>query len=263
MTPPPADAAPTGAQPNAATSFDFAGARVLVTGGTSGIGHAIATGFAAAGAEVIVTGTRAAPDDYDVDLTAFGFRQVQLCEPDSVDALVASLDRLDVLVNNAGASMPGGVDEWTPDGFAAAVDLNLVGPMRVTAGCRRLLFASSLPGGASVVNLASMTAFRGTSIVPGYGSAKAGVVMLTADLARRWAPKGVRVNAIAPGAIDTPMTAPMAAFPEIHDAELARIPMGRFGRPDEIVGAAMFLSSSVASYVTGTTLAVDGGYLAG
>jgi NAD(P)-dependent dehydrogenase (short-subunit alcohol dehydrogenase family) len=126
-----------------------------------------------------------------------------------------------------------------------------------------LLFASELDGGASVVNLASMTAFRGTSIVPGYGSAKAGVVTWTANVARRWASRGVRVNAIAPGLIETPMTAPMAAFPALLDPELARIPLGRMGRPEEIVGAALFLSSSGATYITGATLAVDGGYLAG
>ena len=248
---------------NAAATFDFTGARVLVTGGTSGIGHAIASGFAAAGAEVVVTGTRPAPGDYDIDLAAFGYRRVQLVDAASVDTLVASLDVLDVLVNNAGANMVGGLDEWSPEGFAASVELNLIGPMRLTVGCRRLLFASELPGGASVVNLSSMTAFRGTSVVPGYGSAKAGVVTLTANLARRWAGRGVRVNAIAPGTIETPMTAPMAAFPELHDGELAHIPMGRFGRPDEIVGSALFLSSAAATYITGATLAVDGGYLAG
>ena len=254
-----------------AVNFDFAGALVLVTGGTSGIGHAVATAFADAGAEVIVTGTRADAGEYDVDLGRFSFRQLDVADPDSVDALVGSLTgagdaggvgALDVLVNNAGANLPGGRDEWTAEGFAAAIELNLVGPQRLTTGLRKLLFASEHPGGASVVNLASMTAFRSTDIVPGYGAAKAAVVTLTANLARRWATRGVRVNAVAPGLIDTPMTAPMAAFPEIMDAELARIPMGRTGTPEEIAAAVLFLSSAAAAYVTGTTLAVDGGYLA-
>jgi NAD(P)-dependent dehydrogenase (short-subunit alcohol dehydrogenase family) len=104
---------------------------------------------------------------------------------------------------------------------------------------------------------------RTVPMVPGYGAAKAGVMNLTANLANRWAGKGVRVNAVAPGLIDTPMTAPMAAFPELLDAELAHIPMGRSGTPDEVAGAVMFLSSSAATYLTGHTLAVDGGYLAG
>jgi NAD(P)-dependent dehydrogenase (short-subunit alcohol dehydrogenase family) len=247
---------------NAAT-FRFDGARVLVTGGTSGIGHAIARGFAESGAAVVVTGTQAEASAYTTDLAAFEYRQVNLGDPGSIDALIGSLDALDVLVNNAGVNLPGGLDEWTAEGFAASVDLNLVGPMRLTVGCRRLLFASELDGGASVVNMASMTAYRATPIVPGYGSAKAGIVALTSSLANRWASRGVRVNAIAPGVIDTPMTAPMAAFPELLDGELAHIPMRRLGRPEEIVGAALFLSSSTASYITGHTLAVDGGYLAG
>ncbi len=247
---------------NGAT-FDFAGARVVVTGGTSGIGHAIAGAFASAGADVVVTGTRAAASEYDIDLDRFGFRTLRVDDDASVGAFVASLDALDVLVNNAGANLPGGRDEWDPDAFAASVAINLTGQMRLTTGCRRLLFASTLGGGASVVNLASMAAFRASTIVPGYASAKAGVVALTVNLANRWAGRGVRVNAIAPGLVDTPMTAPMAAFPELLDAELAHVPMGRLARPDEIAGAALFLSSSAASYLTGHTLAVDGGYLAG
>jgi len=244
-------------------TFDFSDVAVLVTGGTSGIGHALARGFAAAGADVTVTGTRDAAGDYDTDLEGLTFRSLDVADPGAVDALVGSLDRLDVLVNNAGANFPGGRDEWDPDGFAASVALNLTGPMRLTVGCRRLLFASELEGGASVINLASMAALRATPIVPGYASAKAGLVALTANLANKWAGKGVRVNAIAPGVIATPMTAPMQAFPELLDAELAKVPMGRMGTPDEVVGAALFLASSAATYVTGHTFAVDGGYLVG
>jgi NAD(P)-dependent dehydrogenase (short-subunit alcohol dehydrogenase family) len=242
-------------------TFDFTDAAVLVTGGTSGIGHAIAGAFARAGARVTITGTRPSPDAYDTDLAAFTYHQVEMTDSGSVDALVASLDALDVLVNNAGANFPGGRDEWEPDTFATALGLNLVGPMRLTTGCRGLLAASTLEGGASVVNMVSMTAYRAVPLVPGYGSAKSGLLALTRNLARHWVTDGIRVNAVAPGVIDTPMTAPMVAFPELLQSELAHTPMGRLGRPDEVTGAVQFLASAAASYITGHTLVVDGGYL--
>lgn len=240
--------------------FDFTGAAVLVTGGTSGIGAGIVRGFADAGAEVIVTGTRSSAADYDTELTGLDYRQLVLTDADAIDALAASLGRLDVLVNNAGATMPAG-DEWTAEGFAAAVDLGLVGPMRLATACRPLLARSGLAGGGSVISLASMAAYRSTAFVPGYGAAKAGIVNLTANLARRWAGEGVRVNAVAPGVIDTPMTAPLRDIAELGEPERARIPMGRFGAVEEVVGVVLFLASAAATYLTGQTVAVDGGYL--
>ena len=242
-------------------TYDCSGAAVLVTGGTRGIGHAVATAFRDAGAAVTVTGTRAAASEYDTDLAGLAFHQLESTDPASVDALAASLGRLDVLVNNAGATFPGGGDEWDPDTFADALTLNLAGPVRLTTACRKLLFASELPGGASVVNIVSMAAYRSSAVVPGYSAAKAGLVAATRNFASKWVGRGVRVNAVAPGVIDTPMTAPMAAFPEIVDTELGHIPMGRFGTTREVAGAVLFLSSGAASYVTGHTLAVDGGYL--
>jgi 3-oxoacyl-[acyl-carrier protein] reductase len=248
-----------------AVSYDYTGTRVLVTGGTSGIGHGIARAFAAEGAEVTVTGTREAPDAYDTDLAGLAYVPLQLTDAASVAGVVeqtAAAGGLDVLVNNAGANFPGGKDEWQPDVFAEALALNLAGTMRLTVGLREHLAASTLEGGASVVMLASMSAFRAVPIVPGYGSAKAGTVELVRNLAVHWQPDGVRVNAVAPGLIDTPMTAPMAAFPEMLAEELRRVPMGRMGTPDDVAGAVLYLCSRAAAYVTGSVLAVDGGYLA-
>jgi 3-oxoacyl-[acyl-carrier protein] reductase len=241
--------------------FDFDGSRVLVTGGTSGIGHAVARAFATAGATVTITGRQARADDYDTDLRALTYRPMEITDPDSVDELVAGLDGLDVLVNNAGATFPGGRDEWEPNTFAQSLALNAAGPMRLTMGCRPFLAASPASGGGCVISVVSMSAYRSVPIVPGYGSAKAALLTLTANLARHWVGDGIRVNAVAPGVIDTPMTAPMAAFPELLDGELAHIPMGRMGTPDEVAGSVLFLASGAASYITGATLAIDGGYL--
>lgn len=243
-------------------TFDFTDTSVLVTGGTSGIGHAIATAFASAGATVTVTGTRASADDYETDLAAFTFRQVETRDADAVDALAAELDVLDVLVNNAGANFPDGLDEWTPEGFSASLDLNVEGAQRLTVRARRALAASSMAGGASVVNVVSMTAFRSTTIVPGYSAAKAALLALTRNLAVHWAGRGIRVNAVAPGLIDTPMTAPMRSMPELLEAEIGKGVLGRMGTPEEVAAAVLFLSSGASSFTTGSVLAVDGGYLA-
>lgn len=245
-----------------ALAFDFSETSVLVTGGTSGIGHAVALGFTGAGASVTVTGTKASADEYDTDLSAVDYRQLDLRDAATVDAMAERLGTLDVLINNAGANFAGGLDEWTPGGFSAALELNVEGAMRLTVGARRALRASSMAGGASVVNMVSMTAFRATTIVPGYSAAKAALTALTRNLAVHWAGDGIRVNAVAPGLIDTPMTAPMHAFPEILEAELGRSALGRMGTPAEVAAAVMFLSSEASSFTTGSVLGVDGGYLA-
>lgn len=243
-------------------SFDFTGTSVLVTGGTSGIGHAVATAFARSGATVTVTGTRSTATDYDTDLSGFAFRQLEMRDADAVDALAASLDTLDVLVNNAGANFPDGLDEWSPEGFSASLGMNVEGAQRLTVRSRGALAKSAMAGGASVVNMISMMSFRATTIVPGYSSSKAALLALTRNLALHWVNDGIRVNAVAPGLIDTPMTAPMKPFTEMLDGELAKQAMRRMGTPEEVAAAVLFLSSEASSFTTGTALAVDGGYLA-
>jgi 3-oxoacyl-[acyl-carrier protein] reductase len=239
-------------------TFDFTGTRALITGGTSGIGHATAVLFRDAGADVTVTGTRAGAGAYGTDLSGMSYAQLVLTEPASIGALKERFDSLDVLINNAGANFPGGLDESAPDGFDASVALNLNGTYRLTVALRRALKASNAPGGAVVVNLSSMSALRAVTMVPGYSAAKAGMIALTRTLAVKWAKDGIRVNAVAPGTIDTPMTAPMQGIPALIDSEVAHIPLGRFGRVDEIAPTIAFLCTEHSSYTSGSLFIVDG-----
>jgi 3-oxoacyl-[acyl-carrier protein] reductase len=237
------------------TTFDYTGTTVLITGGSSGIGHATACAFRDAGAAVTVTGTREVAE-VTVDLTGMDYRRLEMRDNDAVDALGASFETLDVLVNNAGANFPDGRNEWEPDAFEQALHLNLAGHFRLSVACRPALKAAS----GSIVNLASISAIRAVPFVPGYAAAKAGQISMTTTLAASWATDGIRVNAVAPGVISTRMTEPMMGIPDIVDPQLAHIPMARFGTVDEIAPAILFLGSDAASYLTGQTILVDGGY---
>ena len=243
-------------------SFDFSGTDVLVTGGTSGIGYAIASDFVKAGAVVTVTGTRGSAADYpETDLSALQYHQCQAADPAAIDALANSLDALDVLINNAGGPYAAQKDEWDPDGYAGSVAVNMFAHMRLTMACHQRLKASNAAGGASVVTIASMSAFVSAIAVPAYSSSKAGMVAFTKNLSRRWVDDGIRVNAVAPGLIDTRMTHPVRDIPALLEPEMRHTPMGRMGLPDEVSPTVLFLCTNAARYITGTTVAVDGGYL--
>lgn len=243
-----------------AASFDFSSAKVLVTGGSNGIGAAISKAFADAGAEVIITGTRASGSEYDGDLSAYEYRQLQLTDKTAIEALAASLDGLDILVNNAGGSFPGGKHEAAPDVFEESVAINLFGAYRLAVGCHDKLAASTLDGGASVINLASMGAFFAVPIVPGYGAGKAATVQLTKNLAATWAGDGIRVNAVAPGLVESNMTKIMKGVEQLEKPFIDRTPLGRWGAPEDIAPVVLFLASSSACFMTGQTVLVDGGF---
>jgi NAD(P)-dependent dehydrogenase (short-subunit alcohol dehydrogenase family) len=242
--------------------FDFSGARVLVTGGSGGIGLGIARAFANAGARVAITGRRAKASDYDADLDGFEYHSLEMRDAAGIARLPGSLGSLDVLVNNAGENYPFDPSEWDPDVFERSVIVNLVSAFRMSVACKELLAASRIAGGASVLNIASMAAFRAVTFVPGYGAAKAGIVQMTMNLAIAWIPEKIRVNAVAPGLIESGMTAAMRGMPDLEKAELAKCPMGRWGTPEDLAPALLFLASSAAGFVTGQTLCIDGGYSA-
>jgi NAD(P)-dependent dehydrogenase (short-subunit alcohol dehydrogenase family) len=239
-----------------ATGF-FAGRRVLVTGGTSGIGAAIAAGFLEAGATVVATGVAAAEVEAaraQVGLARAELRLLDVRDGAAVAALVGGLPGLDVVVNCAGVIRRG--EELDPEVFAMVLDVNLTGAMRVCAAARPLLAAR----GGAIVNLASMLSYFGGGLVPGYAASKGGIAQLTKSLAIAYAPEGIRVNAIAPGWIETPLTAALRADPERSAAILGRTAMKRWGRPEDLVGGVLFLCSPAAGFVTGAVLPIDGGY---
>lgn len=227
---------------------------ILVTGGTSGIGAGIAAAFAAQGDRVVVTGATAAEcaaaRDRGLDASALDVR-----DGAAVQALLAAFETLHVLVNCAGVIRRG--SEHEPEVFADTVDINLVGTMRVCAAARPLLAAAR----GCIVNTASMLSFFGGGLVPGYSASKGGVAQLTKSLAIAYATDGVRVNAVAPGWIATPLTQALQDDAARTQAILARTPLGRWGTPEDIAGPVLFLASAAARFVTGVVLPVDGGYL--
>lgn len=231
----------------------FENRHVLVTGGTSGIGAAIAQAFHGEGAIVTATGiSREEADRVPSGITA---EVLDVRDGAAVDALVSSLPSLHHVVNCAGTIRRG--EEHDPKVFAQVLDINLTGTMRVCAAARAKLKESR----GSIVNTASVLSFQGGGLVPGYAASKGGIAQLTKSLAIAYAPDGIRVNAIAPGWIETPLTAALRENAQRSEAILARTPLGRWGKPEDLAGGALFLASPLASFVTGTVLAIDGGYL--
>ena len=239
-------------------TLDYSGHAVLVTGGSNGIGLAIARAFSDAGAEVSITGTRAGGGDYEEDLSGFSYRQVLVEDGEAVDALITATERVDVLVNNAGTAIRAPA-ALTPEGFEKNIAINLNSVFRLCQGLHGKL--KSRPG--SIINIASMTSYFASPRVPGYGASKSAILQMTKTLGTLYAADGIRVNAIAPGWIETNLTVPVRAAEELNRPIVERTPMARWGKPQEMAGTALYLASDdLASFVTGVTIPVDGGFSA-
>ena len=230
--------------------------QALITGGARGIGFGIAEAMLAAGYQVTVTGL----SDAEVAAVPKGenLRAVRLDVTDDADVArcIAGLTRLDALVNCAGIILRDG-QEFTISGFQKVIDVNLTGTMRMCVAAKPLLERQK----GAIVNTASVWSFFGGGLVPAYTASKGGVAQLTKALAVAWAPD-IRVNAIAPGWVETELTKGAREDAARSHAIVARTPFGRWGRPDDIGGAVVFLCSEGAGFVTGTVLPIDGGYTA-
>jgi 2-deoxy-D-gluconate 3-dehydrogenase len=249
-----------------AISFSLEGKTALVTGANTGIGQAIAVALAEAGADVAVAG-RSEPTETLRAIEATGRKAVNIkadlssIKPVSrvIDEALAGLGRLDVLVNNAGIIRRDDLLQFSEEDWDAVIDTNLKTLFFLSQAAARHMAER---GSGKIVNIASLLTFQGGVRVPSYAAAKSGVGGVTKAMANELAPKGVQVNAIAPGYISTNNTTALREDETRNRQILERIPAGRWGRAEDIAGAAVFLASPASDYVTGHIMAVDGGWLA-
>jgi NAD(P)-dependent dehydrogenase (short-subunit alcohol dehydrogenase family) len=250
------------------SAFSLAGTTALVTGAGQGIGRALALGLAAAGARVVVTDVVEEPAALVVDeIRQRGgqalARALDVARPEAIDAVVAAVERevgaLDVLVNNAG------IRDRSPDSFATTVAewdevfaVNVRGPFLLARAVARAMGDR----GGSIVNIASQLGLVGVAGRPAYTASKGALINLTRTLALEWAPRRIRVNAVAPGPILTPFTEPFQRDPATHRRFQEATPLGPWPAPEEVVGAVVYLASPASRFATGSVLVVDGGFTA-
>ncbi len=238
--------------------FDFSGRTALVTGGVSGIGAATSLAFRRAGAHVVACGLIAEELEaarQSAEFAGIDIRQLDVTDAAAVAALVGGLGRLDYVVNSAGLIRRDA--EHDPEVFAHVLDVNVTGGMRVATAARPLLRASH----GAVVFVASIMSYFGGPRQPAYSTSKGALLTLTRSLAAAYAADSIRVNAVAPGWVVTPLSRGAREDPVRRAMIDSRIPMGRWAEPAEIADAILFLCSDAARYMTGTTMPVDGGYL--
>jgi 2-deoxy-D-gluconate 3-dehydrogenase len=239
----------------------------LITGSASGLGAAIATALSQAGAAVAVHGNRRPADDTAAAIKASGGRaeafQADLSSTTGAEDLFTQVSKVfgsvDILINNAGTIHRAAAEDVALEDWQQVLQVNLTSTFQLSQLAARGFIARNAPG--KIVNIASLLSFQGGIRVPAYAASKGGVAQLTKALANEWAPKGIQVNAIAPGYFATTNTEAIQADETRNRQILERIPAARWGQPQDLVGAALFLSSPASDYVTGTILTVDGGWM--
>lgn len=247
--------------------FNLSGRTAIVTGARKGLGRGLAVGLAEAGADVVGVGPQDMPETRGI-VEGFGRRflwvpadlMTQTDIPDVVEKTLDAFGRLDILVNNAGTIRRAGVLEFSEKDWDDVMNLNLKSAFFLSQAVAREMVNLDIRG--HIINIASMLSFQGGIRVPSYTASKSGLVGLTRLMANELAPQGITVNAIAPGYMATDNTQALQDDPVRSRQILDRIPMNRWGTPDDLKGAAVFLASDASAYVTGTVLPVDGGWLA-
>ena len=248
--------------------FDLRGRVAIVTGAGRGLGQAMALGLAEAGADLVVVSRTLS----EVEQTAAEVRRrgrkalplrVDVTRQDQVEQMVhrslEEWDHIDILVNNAGVALPKPALELRLEEWQGVIATNLTGVFLCCQAVGRVMVRQ---GGGKIINIASLLGLRGLPGAAAYAASKGGVVQLTKVLALEWVGYHVQVNAICPGYFDTPMNQQVLANPQKRDFVLGRIPMGRLGQPEELIGTVVFLASSASDYITGQVICVDGGWMA-
>ncbi|MGD0733632.1 MAG: 2-dehydro-3-deoxy-D-gluconate 5-dehydrogenase KduD [Terracidiphilus sp.] len=246
--------------------FSLKGKTALVTGSSRGLGAGIALAFAEAGAQVAVHGSRTIPEQTEQLLRNAGASPISVVGDVSkaddcarmIDEVVAHFGAIDILVNNAGTIRRAPAAVHSDVDWQLVIDTNLTSVFRLSKHAGRHMLAR---GSGKIINIASMMTFQGGITIPGYAAAKGGVGQLTKAFANEWASKGVNVNAIAPGYMATDNTEALRDDPVRSRQIMERIPAGRWGTPEDLAGAAVFLASRASDYMHGHVLVVDGGWL--